>query len=262
MRPKILVGAPIFDGSAYDMPEYLKALRSLTYPNVQHLLVDNSRSPKFFEELKKKNVNVIRKFYDLPDPKARIVAARNVIAQKVIEKCDYFLSLEQDVIPPKDVIERLLAHGKQIISGVYCNVFKNAKKKQVMLPILYRDLTSKEQEEIQKNLEKFQKMNPETYAILKENNFNFSVIQKQMTLQEMQGKELIKVKSCGLGCVLIHKSVLEKVKFRLNPNAAFDDMVFCEDARKNGFDIYTDASVMCKHLIKNKPWKWAMFHNV
>ena len=38
-----------------------------------------------------------------------------------LEDYDYFLSLEQDVIPPKDIIEQMLKSEKKIITGVYFN---------------------------------------------------------------------------------------------------------------------------------------------
>ena len=66
-------------------------------------------------------------------------------------------------------------------------------------------------------------------------------------------EELLKIKACGVGCVLIHKDVLEKVSFRYDKTyVCFDDMFFCDDAVKNGFDIYVDASVKCKHLVMSR----------
>jgi len=64
-----------------------------------------------------------------------------------------------------------------------------------------------------------------------------------------------KVDAAGLGCLLIHKRVLDKVKFRFDKkNKAFDDMYFCKDAYDNGFEIFVEMSVKCKHLIKEMDW--------
>ena len=63
---------------------------------------------------------------------------------------------------------------------------------------------------------------------------------------------------CGIGCMLIHRSVLEKLEFRENLEGGFDDVTFCNDVRnKLNLKIYLDTSVKCIHLVKEKPWAWA-----
>ena len=74
---------------------------------------------------------------------------------------------------------------------------------------------------------------------------------------ELNNPRLIQVHKCGLGCVLIHRSVLEKIEFRyVKELEAFDDIHFSNDIIKNGFNIYADLSVVCKHLVLNRPWDW------
>ena len=60
---------------------------------------------------------------------------------------------------------------------------------------------------------------------------------------------------CGLGCILMHKDVLKNIKFRYDPEKeGFDDVFFCEDASKEGFEIFCDTNIKCKHLIKGMDW--------
>ena len=69
---------------------------------------------------------------------------------------------------------------------------------------------------------------------------------------EAKSKEAI---TCGLGCVLIKKNVLEKVEFRHDKEKSpWDDVWFCEDSRKEGFKVYVDTSVKCKHYVKGMDW--------
>ena len=54
--------------------------------------------------------------------KERIVSSRNKLKEYFLKNdYDYLLSLEQDVVSPKDVIERLMKHDKDICSGLYFN---------------------------------------------------------------------------------------------------------------------------------------------
>jgi len=129
-------------------------------------------------------------------------------------------SLEQDVIPPKDILKKLVQQNKKIISAVYFNC--NQGK---YVPLLA----------VNRGLDKLSYI-PEDLVI--------------------KSNKTVKVDYCGLSAVLIHKSVLEAVTFRRDKNPGFDDWWFCKDAKNQGFEIYADLSIKCKHLIKQRPWSW------
>ena len=260
-EPKVLIGAPVFDGGAYATKAYLAGINTLAYKNAEYLLVDNSKTDSFYKDLKKQKVNIIRKFHDLKTPRERLVSGRNLLAKKVIEEgYDYFLSLEQDVIPPKDIIEKLMLHKKEIVSAVYYNCFKNSRGVKILQPILYRRTTEQEKKGILQNIDRFRQVNPQTYKFLEENNFNFDKLQKQLSQKEVLNKGLIEVSACGLGCVLIHRNILEKEKFKVNKDTeSLDDVLFCNDVGKLNVKIYADTSIICRHMLKNKPWKWVQF---
>ena len=126
-QPKILVGCPTSDHKAYCLEPYIKAVTSLSYPDYDIMIVDNSKEDAYHKRItellkkfaKDKQFKVIKDEY-FENFKDRIVHSRNLIRDELIKnKYDCFLSLEQDVIPPKDVIERLLSHNKAIATGVY-----------------------------------------------------------------------------------------------------------------------------------------------
>ena len=78
---------------------------------------------------------------------------------------------------------------------------------------------------------------------------------KRLSFNEVPENELIETITCGLGCVLIKRNVLEKVKFRYDKEKSpWDDVWFCEDARKEGFKVYLDTGVRCKHYTKGMDW--------
>lgn len=224
MLPKILVGCPTSEHKAYCWDRYVEGVRALTYKNFDVLIVDNSEKDDYYNSIKKDLPAIKSKYHERA--RDRIIEARNVLRQKVLDgNYDYFFSLEQDVIPPKDVIERLLGHNKQIISGVYFNR-RAVGGVMKFCPLLW--IESDEGETMVRSM-------PDSM-----------VWQDQLT----------EIKACGLGCVLIHRDVLKKVKFRYDPNkVAFDDMHFSKDCIiEHKFKIYADTGIKCMHLVKD--WNW------
>jgi GT2 family glycosyltransferase len=222
---KILIGCPTSDTHEYALKEYLHTIKNLTYKNYDILLIDNSQDDSYLKKLKETNLPATKSVWH-KDARERIITSRNLLRQHVLDKgYDYFLSLEQDVIPPPDVLERLLQHKKRVITAIYFN-YINAKEGTELAPVAWSKI----------NIEK-----GERYFI-KPSQLNTG---------------LIRIAVSGLGCILIHKSILEKVKFRYEQqHSAFDDVFFGLDCRKNNVSIYADTNLFCKHLLKNRPWSW------
>src|SRR3989344_993726 len=198
--PKVLVGCPTSDYHEYALQQYADSIKKLTYKNHDVLLVDNSKDNNYFNKIKSLNIPVIKGPW-FESARDRIIASRNILREKTLENgYDYFLSLEQDVLPPENFIELLLKHNKEVITGVYFadNVIPGKLLPQ-LIPLVYV-------------LE-----NPKTLSMRPLN---------KKELWETQG--LMEVVSAGLGCVLIHRSVLEKIKFRYDLNT-FDDRWFFLD---------------------------------
>jgi len=221
---KMLVGCPISNYKSYCFDKYISAVKDLSYKNYDVLLVDNSRTDTYFNFIRKKinsikNISIVRGKY-FESVRERIVHSRNILREEALKNYDYFLSLEQDVIPPRDIIERMLKHKKKIVSGIYFVTFEDN-----LVPLLYKKVRGDEV--------------------------------RHLTFEEVKNDRLIEVDACGLGCVLIHKDVLKKVKFRYDKTKEpFDDIWFCIDAAKNGFKIYCDTSVKCVHMIMGR-WGWS-----
>lgn len=223
---KVLVGCPVSYHKEYCFKEYFDGIKSLTYPNHDVLLVDNSEDDNYFNKIKKFLPAIKGPYFE--SALDRIITSRNVLREKVIEgNYDYFLSLEQDVIPPKDIIERLLKHNKKVITGIYF-VHNKIGGKIKLTPLAYKEIPSDKE---------LPDMRP-------------------LRDSELMSNDLIKIVSCGLGCVLIHRDVLKKIKFR-HENKVFDDRFFCIDLYKQKIPIYADTSIKCKHYIYNRPYPWS-----
>jgi hypothetical protein len=240
----------------YCTEDYIKGLKNLTYQNADILLIDNSKDEKFFEKIKSLGIPVIRSANDYDDPRKKLVECRNILREKVLSGgYDYFFDVDQDVIPPADSIERFLRRDKPVVTGIY---FTNLAvgDRDITVPVVYGWFSDEEQKFLIENKEKVRNDSPRLYRAMVENNFDFTKIRKQLMPEDVEGDQLILVKLCGTGCLFVHRSVLEKIKFRENPGRGFDDMTFCMDLIENKIPLYADTSVKCMHMIKGRKWNW------
>lgn len=226
-QPKILVGCPTSFHKEYALEQYAKAIKALTYKNFDILLVDNSKDNNYFEKIKSFKLPVIKGPY-FKSARDRIISSRNLLRENVLRNnYDYFFSLEQDVLPPPDILQKLLKHNKKLITAVYFanNVIPD-KATRELIPLVYK-LVNKENLDMR--------------------SLNEEELWKDQRLHE--------VVSAGLGCLLIHRDILEKIKFRYEKNT-FDDRWFFIDCYEKKLKVFADTSIKCKHLIHNRPYPW------
>ena len=118
--PKILIGCPTFDGKNYIRESYFTRLKELTYPRdkITFLFVDNSINSDNTNWINKKGFTCLH-VYPAETIKETLARCRNVIRDYFLEgNYDFYFSLEADIIPPVDIIERLLKYKKQLTKGV------------------------------------------------------------------------------------------------------------------------------------------------
>jgi hypothetical protein len=204
---------------AYCLNEYVAGVKRLQGA-FDSLIVDNSKEDTYLGEIRRLELSAVKGPWK-EAVRDRIVASRNILRQKALDEgYDWFFSLEQDVIPPVDALQQLLASGKKIIGGVYTKHYELvAGEKRIG--------------------------NEERPLLWTRHNGKIT----QMTMNELEPARVQQVLFTGLGCLLIHRSILEKIEFRCDPaKKGFDDVFFCHDAIKNKFEIYADTSVRCEHL--------------
>jgi GT2 family glycosyltransferase len=230
---KILIGCPTCDRYKYCIDEWIERVNNIINNSKDHeidyLLVDNSKEDNFFNKLKEKNVNILKAPH-LENVRERITHSRNLLREKLLkENYDYFFSLEQDVMPEKDILDQLLKADKKIISAYYAK------------PTLV-GLKDKETGKIHNAVLEFS-------LIWKHHGIGI----KRTLPQEIKNKGIISVGGFGIGCVLINKEVLEKIKFKfIEGKRAFDDLLFCQDAEDNDYKLFLESNIHVKHL--HKPW--------
>ena len=227
MKPRVLVGCPTSFHKEYALKEYAESVKFLSYDNYDVLLVDNSPDNNYFDKIKSLGLNVIKGEY-FEGAIKRIITSRNTLRKYALDNnYDYLFSLEQDVIPNRDALTKLINCNKDVVSGIYFvhNIIGN---RRVLIPQVFLELPNK---------------------------INNLPDMRWLTEEEFLSNKLIKIISCGMGCVLIHKNILRKIEFR-SENNVFDDRFFGIDLYKKNIPMYCDTSVKCKHLILNRPYSW------
>lgn len=228
-HPKVLVGVPVCDLYEYCFEEFITNLKNLTYSNYEILLVDNSKDETFFNKINSLNIKVIRLNY-IEKMRERVVESHNKLREIALnENFDYLLVLDQDIIPPRDVIERLISHKKDAISALY---FGN------------HNLPTGEN-----------KIMPFAWTFLNKEVHWGSV--RYLTEEEVNSNKVLEIAFVGMGCVLLNRKILEKIKFRYDKSIdAWDDRWLGYDLHKEGFNFYLDPTVKCKHLYLNRPFDY------
>lgn len=226
--PKILVGGPTFEGKNYCFDDWIKNVKSFTYSNYDIFLADNSdtvANSRMYEAKHDIKCEWITNEKNKNSIAQRVADGHNAVRKYMLKNgYDFLLHLETDVFPPTDVINRLLAHNKQMVGGTY--FLYDDDKRELMTRLIDVDY-GKESSMI----------NGETAELLVDGS-------------------LRSVWSVGLGCNLIHKSVFEKVKFtfaKQDKQIIFSDTTFSMDARKQSIPQYWDTSFICGH--RNQNWE-------
>ena len=246
-KPKVLVAAPTYKGMKYCHDEFFSRIKSLTYPNYDILIVDNTEDESYFTELKKdENLVVIKDDTKETKKMARLISSRNKIAEYALKNdYEYVLMLDSDVIPPENIIEELLNCNKDLASGIYFNYFMVDGKLQIQ-PVAWKQLTEEEFKDIKKKID---------FPSFVKSNLD---VKRHLTREEVASNKLLEVLIPSGGCLLIKRKVFEKIRYGLanteemNNIKTTDDIYFALQARKKGFESYCYTKVKCKHLISKK----------
>ncbi len=229
--PKILIGCPTSYHKEYCLEKYVEGLKNIDYPNFDILLIDNSKDDNYYNKISSYNIPVKKGPY-FENARDRIIASRNILRDVTInENYDYFFSLEQDVVPPSNVLLKLIKHNKKVISCIYFlhNIMDNKRE-----------------------------LIPQAFVVMEDKKYEDLPWMRPLNNIELASNKLIQIVSCGLGCILIHRDVLKEIEFRYDKTSeAFDDRYFSVDLYRKKIPIFCDASIKCMHYIHNRPYPWS-----
>lgn len=223
---KVLICCPTSVHKSYVGDTWIKSVKEIDYPNKEYFLCDNSINSNFSRLLNKKGITT-----KWVNPKNKhifqiLAESHEECRKKALEiGAEWMLHLEYDIEPPKEILKLLLMRKKKVIGGLYH---------------IYND---------DKRVLCFQKTGQMDSDYTNANNLlsgddNF----------EIDG-ETKQVYSCGLGAILIHKSVFSKINFRFDKNILVaPDSLFAFDCYNQKIPIFVDTSIICYH--RNRKWNF------
>ena len=230
--PKVLIFTITYSGKDYCLDEFIENTQKFSYDNKEHIFIDNSDDGgKYAEELKQKLEPLGIKVYHVErgNTSREALARSQNFARKIFlnGNWDYLMSLESDIFPKYNVIEALLLHGLDVVTGLYMIGFK---EKGTRWPCIT----------------KYAK-NPKT------GTYGSRLLRKEEFMDYIN-KGLKDVAAGGMGCCLMYRSVVEKVPFTYIPGLRpHSDVFWFNDVRRLGVPVFVDTDVLCDH--KNSDWK-------
>ena len=183
----------------------------------------NGRLSKLLSALERQShYNVTVRFYAGQPVE---LARNNLVHLFLATECDYLLMIDDDIVPPEDILE-MAEHGKDVVAAL-CYAYSPAMG---IFPVAY---------EFAEN---------GSYR----NKYNVIGVGA-----EAENKGLLKVGLAGSGCIMIHRRVFSKIEepyFKFSFNDAITDVVesedfgFCTRVIEAGMDVYVDTDRACGHF--------------
>lgn len=222
MVDRILIGIVTYEGKSYCQTAFLRFLSSVTYPHADILFVDNSPSPANRDVLRKHKFNAvwIRKGRSNKEIMAN---CNEYLRQYTLEKhYSHLLSLESDIFPCPNFCELLLSYEKPVVGLPY---FLGQSFMSYLLQFDSAD-----------------------YGYMRQ----LVPMSNAKSLFLANGR-LKRSQQIGLGCLLIHRLVLKKVRFSIDedyPGYHADSSLHLQ-LQKLNIPVYLAPDYYCRH--DNKP---------
>lgn len=227
MIPKILVFTPIYDAKDYCLDAFVENCSKFNYPNYEHIIIDNSKTKKYYYDLQGKLHDTGIKVYHVTrgnNSRESLARAQNFARRYFLEgDYDYLMSLESDIFAPSDTLQRLLLHNKKVVTGWYL-----IGTKEVKIPCIT-----------------IKKFNEHLHA------WGTRLLNAQEIL-EYTRHGLKEVAAGGMGVCLIKRGIVERFKFYYDPRfTGHSDIYFFNDCNNNKVKVYVDTDLTCDHQFSN-----------
>ena len=257
--PRVLIVAPTSERHSHLIDEWISHLDSLTYPNFEVCLVDNTiKNDEYFKKLqtlkvKGRKVITWRHEWNTKDTNhLQMLAHVREEQRKYFIENDYthMFVLDDDIFIPKDGIQRLLSYNKDHV-GFYVHVFYKPNRRPCLL--------KSGEIHLGKGLEYFSFAEINRYKQFSK-KFVKNTLSKEDKLliphiiKDKVNPNLFKTYGVNLGCLLIKRKVLKECQFRTHPTFIWgEDLWYYAEANAKHFEFWVDTNVRAVH--KNTDWE-------
>ena len=212
-----------YDGSETTVSR--RTLQIRTVPVTIGMPMDELMFSKFFSNFV--NLSIMPWDGFIVTASTLVEQARNIVHNNYLEKsvAPYLFMLDSDVLPPPDIIERLIADDKPVVGGFY--------RKKEKFPV--------------------KKIDGTTTTVQRPVVYDYSHYDKEkdrhLYNQRVEdGKGLEKVDGMGAGCWMIKREVIEAIgKDPFSLAQSGEDLCFCRAVYNAGYEVWVDWDIPCAH---------------
>jgi hypothetical protein len=226
--PKVLVACPTYKGKAYCLDAWAENVKSFTYLNYDVLLVDNTNDDgEHAQEIRDRTGFTVIHHYNKDAKTINYIMAEcnEEIRKYFLENdYDYLFSLESDVFPKnKDIIQKFINYNLPIVSGWYHIGDPGYSYPLIQVKMNHMNLDGT-------------------------TGYSIRQLYWEEIIEFLDG-HVNEVFACGIGCTLIHRGILEKVRFRISEYNPYvhADSIFYLDLANIGIKSYLDTAEYCDH---------------
>ena len=222
--PKILVFTITYEGKDYCYDKFMSYAKELNYPNMKHIIIDNSKTEDYFNTLTERLADSPIEVYrtERGNNTREALARSQEYARRIAVKegYDYIMSIESDLYFPPDIIQRLLSHAKEYVGALYLIGEKKDRIPCITIPEYNEELKI----------------------------FGTRLLTEKGEAEGFVHSGLRIVSNCGLGCTLIKRDVFKDIMFMYYPNLkGHSDTFYSNAAYKKGFKVFCDTDILCYH---------------
>ena len=257
LAPKVLIACPHSSRHSKIINEWIKHLDSLTYPNFDICIVDNTLNKNYFEKLgkiKSKHKIITWKYNWEPKKEYALQMLANVreeIRKYFVEHKEYsnLFWLDDDIFIPKWGIQKLLSYNKDLV-GFYVHVFPKPLRKPCILKsgeiIAGKGLEFFTFSEVNKYKEFAKKFEKKTLTKEEKNLIPFLI-------KDKWHPNLFQAYGVNIGCLMCSRKVMETIPFRTHPTFLMgEDLWFFGESNEKGFTFWADSYTRPRH--ENSSW--------
>lgn len=237
-KPKVLVGTVTYKGKDYIQEEHEQAVQNLKYSNTSRLVVDNSKGTSYVQRLRRRGVSAVTVSRGSNSCEAICNGYQKLWTHALRNDFDYLLTVESDLLPKPDDLDRLLMHNKRIVGSWYFLGQKNQHAYYQPCIMVDKELPNGQ-------------IGSKMLGAIHRDDGTKALNRTKVASWWKSG--LRKCHGCGFGCTLIRRDILESfpeldyVKGTEESTPKHTDSWFYFQLRNNGFQPFVDTDREVEH---------------